>query len=202
MADYLEYSALTDFENVLCNYTGAPFSILTDCCTHAIELCLRHQKITGTVTMPKHTYVSALMVLHKLGLNVEFTDEIWVDEYCYGNTNIWDSARGMQEQMYRPGQMQCLSFGRTKRLEIGTGGAILVDNYQDYVIIKRMAYDGRNLDIKPWQNQESWKIGYHYNMKLEDAVKGKHLLENKQLDRLENQRSYIYPDVSKLNIEV
>lgn len=198
----MDYSVLGDFERELCNYTGAPYAVPVDCCTHAIELCMRYQSISGTVTMPKHTYVSALMVLHKLGLSVEFTNESWTDEYCYGNTNIWDSARGLQENMYRPGQLQCLSFGHTKRLEIGRGGAILLDNYHDYVAIKRMAYDGRDLNIKPWQNQNQWNVGYHYHMRLEDAVKGKCLLETGQLGSLENQRSYIYPDVSVLNIKV
>lgn len=198
----MDYSVLNDFERELCKYTGAPYAVPVDCCTHAIELCMRHQGISGTITMPKHTYVSALMVLHKLNLTVEFTDETWIDEYQYGNTKIWDSARGLQEHMYRPGQMQCLSFGHTKRLQIGHGGAILLDNYDDYVVLKRMAYDGRDLNTKPWQNQELWNIGYHYNMRLEDAVKGKHMLESRQLDRLENQRAHKYPDVSVLNIEV
>ena len=198
----MDYNVLENFERELCNYTGAPYAVPVDCCTHAIELCMRHQGVSGVVTMPKHTYVSALMVLHKLGLTVEFTDETWIYEYQYGNTNIWDSARGLQEQMYRPGQMQCLSFVHTKRLEIGHGGAVLLDNYDDYVAIKRLAYDGRDLNIKPWQNQTSWKLGYHYNMRLEDAVKGKHMLESRQLDSLENQTSYKYPDVSLLNIEM
>jgi dTDP-4-amino-4,6-dideoxygalactose transaminase len=198
----MDYNVLENFERELCNYTGAPYAVPVDCCTHAIELCMRHQGVSGVVTMPKHTYVSALMILHKLGLTVEFTDETWIYEYQYGNTNIWDSARGLQEQMYRPGQMQCLSFGHTKRLEIGHGGAVLLDNYDDYVAIKRLAYDGRDLNIKPWQNQTSWKLGYHYNMRLEDAVKGKQMLESRQLDSLENQTSYKYPDVSLLNIEV
>ena len=198
----MDYAVLDQFEQTLCAYTGAPYAVPVDCCTHAIELCMRHQEVSGVVTMPKHTYVSALMVLHKLGLTVEFTDQTWIHEYQYGNTNIWDSARGLQEQMYRPGQMQCLSFGHTKRLEIGHGGAVLLDNYDDYVAIKRLAYDGRDLNIKPWQNQTSWKIGYHYNMRLGDAAKGKHMLESRQLDSLENQTSYKYPDVSLLNIEV
>lgn len=197
----MNYSTLTDFEHTLCNYTGAPYAVPVDCCTHAIELCMRHQGINDTVTMPKHTYVSALMVLHKLGLCVQFTDEHWVYEYNYGNTNIWDSARGLQENMYRPGQMQCLSFGHTKRLQIGHGGAILLDNYNDYVAIKHMAYDGRDLSITPWQQQNKWHIGYHYNMRLEDAVLGKQMLESNQLRSLESQ-VVEYPDVSKLNIEV
>jgi len=197
----MNYSVLTDFERTLCNYTGAPYAVPVDCCTHAIELCMRHQGVTGTVTIPKHTYVSALMVLYKLGLRVQFTDEHWVYEYNYGNTNIWDSARGLQENMYRSGQMQCLSFGHSKRLQIGHGGAILSDNYNDYVAIKRMAYDGRDLSITTWQQQNKWHIGYHYNMRLEDAVLGKQMLESNQLRSLESQ-VVEYPDVSKLNIEV
>jgi dTDP-4-amino-4,6-dideoxygalactose transaminase len=198
----MDYSVLKDFEHELCNYTGAPYAVPVDCCTHAIELCMRLRSISGTVTMPKHTYVSALMVLYKLGLDVEFTNETWVDEYRYGNTNVWDSARGLKENMYRSGQLQCLSFGYSKRLEIGRGGAILCDNKYEYVALKRMAYDGRDLNVKPWQNQAKWSIGYHYNMRLEDAVKGTNMLKEKQLDSLENQRSYSYPDVSMLNIEV
>ena len=197
----MDYSVLKDFERELCNYTGAPYAVPVDCCTHAIELCMRHQSIAGTVTMPKHTYVSALMVLYKLGLSVEFTEETWVYEYCYGNTNVWDSARGLQENMYRPGQMQCLSFGHSKRLEIGRGGAILLDNYYDYTVLKHMAYDGRDLNIKPWQNQTQWTVGYHYNMRLEDAAYAAEMLQRRNLKSLESQ-IVDYPDVSLLNIEV
>jgi dTDP-4-amino-4,6-dideoxygalactose transaminase len=197
----MDYSVLKDFERELCNYTGAPYAVPVDCCTHAIELCMRHQGISGTVTMPKHTYVSALMVLYKLGLTVEFTDKTWTYEYNYGNTNVWDSARGLQEQMYRPGQMQCLSFGHGKRLEIGRGGAILLDNHSDYVALKRMAFDGRDLSIKPWQNQTQWSVGYHYNMRLEDAAHTAEMLRRKNLKPLESQ-IVKYPDVSVLSISV
>ena len=197
----MDYSVLEDFERELCNYTGAPYAVPVDCCTHAIELCLKHQSVSGTVTMPKHTYVSALMVLYKLGLTVEFIDDIWVYEYNYGNTNVWDSARGLQENMYRAGQMQCLSFGHSKRLEIGRGGAILLDNYYDYVVLKRMAYDGRDLNVKPWQNQVQWSIGYHYNMRLEDAAYATEMLKRRNLKSLESQVVQ-YPDVSLLDIKV
>lgn len=197
----MNYDILDKFENILCEYTGAPYCVLTDCCTHAIELCMRQKKISSIVSMPKHTYVSALMVLHKLGLSIEFTNESWIYEYRYGNTNIWDSARGLDQNMYRSGQMQCLSFGNTKRLQIGYGGAILLDNHRDYVELKHMAYDGRNLTIKPWQDQLTWKVGYHYNMRLETAAQGIEMLANNQLRPMSTQLVN-YPDVSKLNIEV
>jgi dTDP-4-amino-4,6-dideoxygalactose transaminase len=196
----MQYTVLDTFESELCNYTGSPYCVLTDSCTHAIELCMRYQSVTKTVSMPRNTYVSALMVLHKLNIDVQFTNDTWVYEYCYGGTNIWDSARGLCKNMYRTGQQQCLSFGRTKRLEIGHGGAILLDNYTDYCAIRRMAYDGRDLSIAPWQDQVMWKIGYHYNMHLEDAVRGTELLKSNQLKSLESQ-IVNYPDVSKLRIE-
>ena len=197
----MNFTVLDIFEHELCKYTGAPYAVPVDCCTHAIEVCMRYQGITGTVTMPKRTYISALMVLHKLGLSVEFTDEDWTYEYNYGNTNIWDSARGLQKNMYRPGQMQCLSFGRTKRLEIGRGGAILVGNYNDYVMLKRMAWDGRDLTVSPWQTQTDWTVGYHYNMRLEDAVLATEMIRENNLKSLESQ-IVEYPDVSILNIKV
>lgn len=196
----MNYSVLIEFENLLCDYTGAPYCVLTDSCTHAIELCMRHQQVKS-VTMPRHTYVSALMVLHKLDVAVKFNEADWQYEYNYHGTRIWDSARGLQHKMYRSGQTQCLSFGYTKRLEIGHGGAILLDNKDEYIQLKQMAYDGRDLSITPWQNQESWRVGYHYNMRLEDAAKGAEMLKNYQLTPLETQLVE-YPDVSVLNIEV
>ena len=185
----------------MCNYTGALYCVLTDSCTHSIELCFRYQNISGTVGIPKHTYVSALMVLYKLGLTAKFTNEHWQFEYNYTGTNIWDSARCFVPNMYRAGQMQCLSFGHTKRLEIGHGGAILLDNKEDYIALKRMAYDGRDLSVSPWQNQTNWHVGYHYNMRLEDAARGIHMLENNQFKTVESQLVQ-YPDISKLNIKV
>ena len=194
------YKQLTEFENALSEYTGAPYVVLTSRCTHSIELCMRLKNVKH-VTMPKETYVSALMVCHIVGATVEFTDEKWDYEYCYGNTNIWDSARGLDRGMYRSGQMQCLSFGPSKRLELMSGGAILLDNKDDYYNLKCMAYDGRDLDYNPWQDQPTWKVGYHYNMILEVAERGTKMLKLNELKSIESQLVN-YPDVSLLSIQV
>jgi hypothetical protein len=63
-----------------------------------------------------------------------------------------------------------------------------------------MAYDGRHLENNPWQTQKDWKLGFHYNMRLEDAQKGIEMLS--RLDELPNKQSQLktYPDVSNLNI--
>ena len=197
----LSYDTLTKFENLMSDYTGAPYVVLTDSCTHAIELCFRLNKYNGPVMMPCNTYVSVLMAMHKLGLPVYFDSEIeWEYEYRIAPLNIWDSARAFDKDMYIAGRQQCLSFGWDKRLAIGHGGAILLDNIEDYHQLKAMAYDGRHLENNPWQTQKDWKLGFHYNMRLEDAQKGIEMLS--RLDELPNKQSQLktYPDVSKLNI--
>ena len=197
----LSYDTLTKFENLMSEYTGAPYVVLTDSCTHAIELCFRLNKYNGPVMMPCNTYVSVLMAMHKLGLPVYFDSEIeWEYEYRIAPLNIWDSARAFDKDMYIAGRQQCLSFGWDKRLAIGHGGAILLDNIEDYHQLKAMAYDGRHLENNPWQTQKDWRLGFHYNMRLEDAQKGIEMLS--RLDELPNKQSQLktYPDVSKLNI--
>ena len=154
--------------------------------------------------LPRRTYVSVLMTMHKLGLPVYFdNEENWEYEYRIAPLNIWDSARAFDKDMYMPnnsGRQQCLSFGWDKRLAIGHGGAILLDSKAEYTALKAMAYDGRHLENNPWQTQKDWKLGYHYNMRLEDAQKGIELLSRlDEMPTLASQRR-TYPDVSKLNI--
>ena len=200
----MNFDVLDKFEKELSRYTGAPYIVLTDSCTHAIELCFRLNKYNGPVMMPRKTYVSVLMAMHKLGLPVYFDNEIeWEYEYRIGSWNIWDSARAFDKDMYVPnnsGRKQCLSFGWDKRLAIGHGGAILLDSKADYTELKAMAYDGRHLENNPWQIQKDWKLGFHYNMRLEDAQKGIEMLSRlDEMPTLESQQR-TYPDVSKLNI--
>jgi len=195
----LSFNLLKEFEKMISEYTGAPYVILTDSCTHAIELCLR-LKNPGPCVIPSRTYISVPMIFHKLGIPYYYdTYNNWQYEYRLTPSNIWDSARAFDRGMYRAGALQCLSFGHTKRLEIGHGGAILTSNKQDYTTLKKMAYDGRDLAISPWQDQVNFSVGYHYNMRLEDAEKGMWLLSNGTLKSKESQLVE-YPDCSKLQI--
>ena len=202
----MNYNVLDKFEASLSNYTGAPYVVLTDSCTHAIELCIRYGNGSGPVTLPCRTYVSVLMTMHKLGLPVYFDKEIeWEYEYRIAPLNIWDSARAFDKDMYIAGRQQCLSFGWDKRLAIGHGGAILLDNIEDYHQLKAMAYDGRHLFISPWETQRSWSLGFHYNMRLEDAARGIELLSRPdEMPNLKSMDQFVskYPDCSKININV
>ena len=148
---------------------------MTDCCTHAIELCLRYDRVKHC-SIPSHTYLSVPMTLHKLDIAFDYTDIEWLGEYQLTGTRVWDSARLLKQDMYRAGQLQCLSFGYGKPLEIGRGGAILTDDVEVYDTLIQQRYDGRDLTISPWENQKIFRIGYHYKPTIEEAVKGLELL--------------------------
>ena len=170
----MSFKALFDFEAALAEYTGAPYVVLTDGCTHALELCFRHDNIRHT-RFSAYTYLSVPMLMYHLGIRFEMTDEEWVGEYSFLNTRIWDSARRLERNMYRPGQMQCLSFGWTKPLQLGKAGAILLDDREAYKKFSRQRADGRDLNI-PWQEETDLILGYHYCPTLELCAKGLELL--------------------------
>lgn len=189
------FDKIFEFEKALAEYTGAPYAIMTDCCTHAIELCLRYDKITHT-KFTAFTYLSVPMTMHKLGIDYQLINEPWTGEYRFYNTRVWDSARRLEPNMYRPGQFQCLSFGHGKPLQIGRGGAILLDDVVAYDTMLHQRYDGRDLTVSPWQEQSTFKVGYHYKPTIEEAVKGLELLP------LVNERPkyHEYPDVRNIKI--
>jgi dTDP-4-amino-4,6-dideoxygalactose transaminase len=200
----MTFDDIKRFEEALAEYTGAPYAIMTDCCTHAIELSLRHDKITYCSFTP-YTYLSIPMTMHKLGIGYSYyPDHLperqkWVGEYPFGLTRIWDSARRLEKNMYRPGTMQCLSFGHTKPLHIGRGGAILLDDKEAYEAIIRMRYDGRDLNISPWQDQKEFRVGYHYKPTPEEALQGLALLQGLKEFPVRPQ-PVAYPDLRNINI--
>ena len=188
----MSFQALFNFESALAAYTGAPYVVVTDGCTHAIELCMRHEQIKEC-QFPAYTYLSVPMMLKHLGIEYTMIDESWTGEYQFKNTRIWDSARRLEPRMYRPGAMQCLSFGWTKPLQIGKVGAILLDDVKAYRIMSRQRSDGRDLNI-PWQDETDLVLGYHYCPTLELCVKGIELLPTIE----PKSQPGIYPDCRKI----
>jgi dTDP-4-amino-4,6-dideoxygalactose transaminase len=194
----MSFDSILQFEQELAEYTGAPYAIMTDCCTHAIELCMRYDGVKSTCFTP-YTYLSVPMTMHKLGIKYTYTDEEyqnWVGEYRFFSTRIWDSARRLERGMYRLGTLTCVSFGRTKPLEIGRCGAILLDDEQAYRTMLPQRYDGRDLSIVPWQAQEVFRVGYHYKPTTEEAELGSRLLP--LVD--EAPKFVAYPDCRKIKI--
>jgi dTDP-4-amino-4,6-dideoxygalactose transaminase len=189
------FDKIKEFESALAEFTGAPYAVMTDCCTHAIELCLRYDNIQR-VTFPAHTYLSIPMTMHKLDITYNYTDKLWIGEYQFIGTRIWDSARLLKQGMYREDQLQCLSFGYDKPLSIGRGGAILTDDVEIYDVLIQQRYDGRELTIAPWEQQKVFHVGYHYKPTIEEAVKGLELLPN--IDQEPKYKEY--PDLRNISI--
>jgi dTDP-4-amino-4,6-dideoxygalactose transaminase len=172
----MAFDKILQFEKELAEFTGAPYAIMTDCCTHAIELCVRYEKVNECY-FTAYTYLSIPMLFRKLGPNYMLLDEQWTGEYQFHNTRIWDSARRLEKNMYRPGMMQCLSFGQGKPIQIGRGGAILLDDKVAYQTMLAQRYDGRDLTISPWHEQKVFMVGYHYKPSIEEAMRGSELLK-------------------------
>ena len=166
------WSTVETFENLIANYFGSKYAVTVDCCTHAVELCLRlQQENIKSVTCPSQTYISIPFTFEKLNLQWNFVDIQWQSYYQIGNTNIYDAAVLWQENSYIPGSMMCLSFQFKKHLSLGKGGAILLDNADDYQTLIKMRYDGRNPN-QLWAEQNISTMGYHYYMTPETAQTG------------------------------
>ena len=190
------FDLITEFEQALAEYTGAKYAVMTDCCTHALELSFLATGYKRTQFTP-HTYISIPMMLKKIDVEYEFNDNInWNGMYYFWHTNIWDSARSLYENMYKDGQIMCLSFGYDKPMTIGRGGAILLDDQELYKKLKLMCYDGRDLSITPWAKQKTFQMGYHYRPTPEEAKRGLELLGSHQ----EQYKFKQYPDLRKLSI--
>jgi len=189
---------VNNFENKIAEFYNAPYAVATDCCTHAIELCLRHEDYNN-ITVPTHTYISVPFTLRKLNLNWKFEYQEWKDFYYLGNTNIIDAAVYWKQNGYIQNTYMCLSFQYKKQLSLGRGGAILLQNKEDYNILKRMSYDGRSPD-KPWMKQDITTVGYHYYMTPETAKLGLEKLE-KVKNEISKQWNYAdYPDLTQMSV--
>lgn len=191
----MSFDSLFHFEDELAEYTGAPYVVLTDGCTHAIELVMRYFKVQQT-KFTAYTYISIPQTMHNLGIKYTLIDEDWHGEYQFYDTNIWDSARRFEPNMYRPGQIQCLSFGYNKPLSIGRCGAILLDDQSAYWHLSRMRSDGRDLAIASWADQQMFLPGWHYCPALEVVAAGREALKN----IIPQKQKFNYPDCRKISI--
>jgi dTDP-4-amino-4,6-dideoxygalactose transaminase len=94
----------------------------------------------------------------------------------------------------------CLSFQFKKHLSLGRGGMILLDNKTNYERIKKMSYDGRNMNFSPWGSYDIDTIGYHYYMTPETAALGLQKLEEAKNKPATIWDYTLYPDLSKMSV--
>jgi len=163
------FEVVEDFEMQIAEFFKAPFAVAVDSCTHGIELALRYIGV-NKISVPKRTYISIPLLAQKLGIELEWRDEIWVDYYRL-TAIVIDAAVLWRADSYIPGTMMALSFQYQKHLSLGRGGMLLLDDENAALELKKMSYDGRVPSI-PWREQDISTVGYHYYMTPETALLG------------------------------
>ncbi len=194
----MSFEVINEFENQIANFFGSPYGVAVDCCTHALELCLREQKIQKFST-PKRTYISVPFLAQKLNIDFSWRDEVWQDYYYLGNTNIIDAAVLWEKDSYIPNTFMCLSFQFRKHLSLGRGGMILTDNKEAALRLKKMSYDGRLPDV-PWREQNISSVGYHYYMTPETAQLGLEKLQVAIATKPTKWTVEDWPDLTQMEI--
>ena len=189
---------IEEFENTIASYFGAPIGIAVDCCTHAIELCLRLTKPTH-VSIPKYTYLSVPMTFEKLNLSWEFNDAHWSYWYYIQGTNIVDAATYWNYNGYIAKTFMCISFQFKKHLKLGRGGMILCDDINAAEQLRKMRYDGRSNNL-PWAEQDIDTLGYHYYMTPETAELGLQRFHEVKNIPARAWSYKDYPDISKMKV--
>ena len=193
------FDVIKTFEQKLAEYTGAPFAISVDHCTHAIELCMVIDQVKQTA-FSAYTYLSVPMTMHKLKIKYNLLDVKWNNCYQFVGTRIWDCARYLEENMYEPNSLQCLSFNRQKPIDVGIGGAILTDDEELYKRLSCMRYDGRDIfNYSPWNEQQRFEVGYHYYMRPEEALIALNKLEQREFVQ-QKPEYFNYPDCRTISI--
>lgn len=192
------FEIVNNFEKKIASFFNSKYCVATDSCTHAIELSLRLIK-PSSVQITPYTYISIPFTLIKLNIPFTWKDEHWKNYYYIENTSIIDAAPFWRKNSYIQNTFMCLSFQNKKHLPLGRGGAILCDNYEAYSKLKKMSYDGRNLNL-PWAEQDIDQIGYHYYMTPETALQGLILLEQVKEKPLKTWSSLDYPDLRKMSV--
>ena len=195
-----------EFEQDLCNYTGAPYAIAVDNMSNALWLCLVYHGVYGKeVTIPKHTYPSVPCEIILAGGKVKFKDspKLLKGHYQLEPFPIWDSALRFTSDMYMTGQMQCISFtGQYKHLKLGKGGAILLDDYDAYKWLKKARNSGR--DECSYHTDNFTMIGRNCYMHPMVATLGRQLIQQfYKLDGtpISNEDVELpYPDLSQFEI--
>tara|TARA_B100001287_G_C22678774_1_gene529134 strand:- start:2006 stop:2611 length:606 start_codon:yes stop_codon:yes gene_type:complete len=192
------FDTVHEFERQIAEYTGAPYATATDCCTHALYMCLHwHKQRMGIqhVVLPKNTYVSVAMQAIHLGLKLQFEQVEWSGAYDIGNTNVVDSAARLYKGCYQPGKQQCLSFQFKKILSTVRGGMILTDDQEFYNWCQRAVHDGRDMHV-PYEQDTITFAGWHYFMTPETAELGLARLQLLADYNKDCAGYWTYPDIS------
>lgn len=199
------YRILSDFEQRVADYCGAPYAVSIDNATNALFLCMKYLKLEGQeITIPARTFMSVPCAIASSGNKIKFdTDHPAIQgkklkgQYKLEPYPIWDSALRFTKDMYIPGQLMCLSFsGPHKFLKLGKGGMILTDNKEAADWLRRAKYFGRN-PIDHLKDHFDM-IGWNFYMLPEIAARGMVLMLG--IDDHNEDLEIEYQDLSKYKV--
>ena len=191
------FETVTKFEQELAKFYNSPYAVAVDCCTHGVELCLKYTE-SQTITVPKHTYISIPFLSHKLGIELIWKDENWID-YYYLTDKVIDAAVLWKKDSYVPNTFMSISFQFQKHLSLGRGGIILTDDKLAAEQLKKMTYDGRIPNV-PWRTQNINTLGYHYYMTPETAQNGLNKLQSAIETKPKQWVLNDWPDLTQMDI--
>jgi len=200
------YKVTDEFEEKLCDYTGAPYAVTIDNLSNALFLALMYENIKGQeITIPSRTYPSVPCEIIHAGGMVKFEktkSKGLTGAYQLKPTNVWDSALLFTADMYKPGTHMCCSFtGPYKTFKLSKGGCILTDNYEAFLWFKRARYSGRRAVSYHEDNFDM--LGWNFYMMPELAARGLLLMNqfyvgDKKVHNEDLELSY--PDLSKFDV--
>jgi len=194
----MSFKVIDDFEDKIAEFYGSPYAVAVDCCTHAIELCLRYKEVKK-FTVPPNTYPSIPNLAEKIGIEFEWEEREWKDYYYLGGTNIIDAAVLWKRNSYISNSLMCLSFQYQKHLSLGRGGMILTNDKESCDVLKKMSYDGREPDV-PWRKQNISITGYHYYMTPETAKLGLEKLPDAIKTKPKDWKLEEWPDLREMEL--
>jgi hypothetical protein len=121
------FNIITQFEENVANFFGSPYAVSTDCCTHAIELCLLYTNIKS-VLVPNHTYLSVPMTANKLNLNFSLQCEeiLREDSFTLENNSysvptvfqIWEKTKEPRKKIKLPLTTDLFDFTAKEKADI------------------------------------------------------------------------------------
>lgn len=196
------YEITRNFEQALCEYTGAKYAVAVNSCTAALLLCVKwfanRQQFPLRVDIPKHTYCSVPQSIINAGAHVGFDDRIWRGAYQLKPLPVWDCARRFTSDMYVEGEFQCVSFAAAKIMGIEQGGAILHDTEEADSWFRAMRFDGRTEGTMPAADTVT-VVGHHCLML--PSVAAQALLRLHHLAKHNaDMEDYSYPNLSTFTI--
>jgi len=120
-------------------------------------------------------------------------------DYYYLTDTVIDAAVLWKPNSFVKGTFMNLSFQYQKHLSLGRGGAILTDNAEAALILKKMSYDGRMPNV-PWRDQDIDMIGYHYYMTPETAQLGLDKLPSAKQTQPRQWTVNDWPDLTQMKV--